>query len=126
MMDIELTLKNYRCFAESCPARISIRPGFTALVGPNNSGKSALLRFLYEFRHLFARIATNDNMFRQSLTSDQATFQTRSSVQDLHEVFTNSTGGDLTIELSLRDERTVDHLGYSFTLSGDLRGSVAH
>lgn len=107
-MDIDLTLKNYRCFAESCPARISIRPGFTALVGPNNSGKSALLRFLYEFRDLFARIATNNREFQKSLTTGPATFSFPSSVQDLHEVFTNSTRGDLTIELSLRDERTVN------------------
>jgi AAA15 family ATPase/GTPase len=49
----DITIKNYRCFHESDPLRIRIQPGFTALLGANNSGKSALLRFFYEFRNLF-------------------------------------------------------------------------
>lgn len=36
-MQIDITLKNYRCFPDSKPARISLREGFTALVGVNNS-----------------------------------------------------------------------------------------
>ena len=48
-MDAELTLKNYRCFSDESPARFSLRRGFTAFVGVNNSGKSSLLRFFYEF-----------------------------------------------------------------------------
>src|SRR2546427_9580004 len=39
-MRIDLTLKNYRCFPDSHPARLAIRKGMTACVGPNNSGKS--------------------------------------------------------------------------------------
>src|SRR6266849_3839293 len=52
-MDIELTIKNYRCFSDEKPARILIKPGFTAFLGINNSGKSSLLKFFYEFRNLF-------------------------------------------------------------------------
>jgi len=52
-MDAELTIKNYRCFPDSRPARIVVRDGFTAFLGVNNSGKSSLLRFFYEFRRLF-------------------------------------------------------------------------
>lgn len=40
-----VTLKNYRCFADSEPARLRIQAGVLAFVGPNNSGKSSLLRF---------------------------------------------------------------------------------
>lgn len=36
-MSFWLTLKNYRCFPDSHPARLFIGPGFTALLGPNNS-----------------------------------------------------------------------------------------
>jgi predicted ATPase len=49
----DLTLKNYRCFADEAPLRIEVRRGFTALVGANNSGKSSLLRFFFELRQLF-------------------------------------------------------------------------
>ncbi len=53
-MDIDLTIKNYRCFTDANPARISLRPGFTAFVGPNNTGKSTLLKFFYEFRFVLS------------------------------------------------------------------------
>ena len=52
MLDVEFRIKNYRCFGDE-PTVFRVRDGFTALVGTNNSGKSSLLRFLYEFRPLF-------------------------------------------------------------------------
>ncbi len=52
-MKIDLKIKNYRCFSDEKPAVISIEDGFTALVGPNNAGKSSVLRFLFEFRSVF-------------------------------------------------------------------------
>ena len=49
---ITITLSSYRCFSEPEPARISLERGKTvALVGKNNAGKSAMLRFFYEFKH---------------------------------------------------------------------------
>src|SRR6266702_3463896 len=56
-MEIELTIKNYRCFSDEKPARILIKPGFTAFLGINNSGKSSLLKFFYEFRNLFQQLS---------------------------------------------------------------------
>jgi len=55
-MDAELTIKNYRCFPDSRHARIVVRDVFTAILGVNNSGKSSLLKFFYEFRYLFGRL----------------------------------------------------------------------
>ena len=49
---IEITLSHYRCFHEASPVSISLESGKTiALVGRNNAGKSALMRFFYEFRN---------------------------------------------------------------------------
>lgn len=49
---IKIELKNYRCFQKDLPLSISIEPGKTiALLGKNNVGKSALLRFFYELKH---------------------------------------------------------------------------
>ena len=56
-MHAELTIKNYRCFPDAKPARLILKSGFTAVVGPNNSGKSSLLRFFYELRGLFSGLA---------------------------------------------------------------------
>ena len=52
-MDVLLTLKNYRCFEDKHPASFRLSTGFTSFVGVNNSGKSTLLKFFYEFRSLF-------------------------------------------------------------------------
>ena len=41
MVSARITLKNYRAFTDSEPLRIEIDDGFTAIVGPNNVGKSA-------------------------------------------------------------------------------------
>ena len=59
-MQIRLTIKNYRCFTEANPARINIRKGFTALIGINNSGKTTILKFFYEFRYLLETIKNQD------------------------------------------------------------------
>src|SRR5438046_10562954 len=62
-MDIDVELKNYRCFPDANSARFTMGPGFAAFVGANNSGKSSLLKFLFEFRGLFGTIpSTNGNL----------------------------------------------------------------
>lgn len=53
MYPIEIIVKNYRCFTEANPLRFTIDKGFTAFIGPNDSGKSAALKFLVEFRNLW-------------------------------------------------------------------------
>src|SRR5258707_3457418 len=53
---VKITLANYRCFADTDPLRMEFTSGFTALVGPNNSGKSSLLRFFIENRPLFGQL----------------------------------------------------------------------
>jgi ABC-type Mn2+/Zn2+ transport system ATPase subunit len=55
-MIVDLHLRNYRGFSDAHAAAFRFGSGFTALVGPNNSGKSSLLRFLHDFRSLFEMI----------------------------------------------------------------------
>src|SRR6266508_6581849 len=66
MIDIELVFRNYRCFGDE-PTRLRISDGFTALVGVNNSGKSSLLRLLYEIRPLLNILARNQSGWTQGL-----------------------------------------------------------
>lgn len=68
-MNIKVTLKNYRCFSDSNPARIELGRGVTAFVGANNSGKSTILRFLYEFRPLFQTLASNEEYLKMIMTN---------------------------------------------------------
>lgn len=53
MIDAKFTIKNYRCFSDERPLEFTLKDGFTAFVGPNNSGKSFILKFFYEFRNIW-------------------------------------------------------------------------
>lgn len=71
----KLILRNYRCFDWENPAILEFGNGFTAFVGPNNSGKSAALRSVYELRNLFGNLAgmISPNMsFQPQGTTDVA------------------------------------------------------
>ena len=49
---INITLNSYRCFHDLSPVSFNLESGKTiALIGRNNAGKSALMRFFYEFKN---------------------------------------------------------------------------
>jgi predicted ATPase len=97
-MQVDITLKNYRCFQDMKPARISIREGFTAFVGVNNSGKSTLLRFFYEFRNLFGTLMS-EHYLVDTLRGVSQELELV-SVPDRDEVFCNANSRDLEIQFS--------------------------
>ncbi len=115
-MQIDVTLKNYRCFSDERPARFAIRKGFTAFVGANNSGKSTLVRFLYEFRNLFTNlIGQLPNLL--SRQDNRASFAQPESVRDLNELFYNGNDRDLEIKLEFTwDDQVVRPVRYPQTL----------
>lgn len=53
---MDITVKNYRSFSDEHPLRINVQDGVIALVGPNNTGKSNVLKFFYELRSLFSEL----------------------------------------------------------------------
>ena len=100
-MQVDITMKNYRCFPDSTPARISIRPGFTAFVGVNNSGKSSLLRFFYEFRSLCQLLSSPSGNLLNVLRGGSDAFGPANSVLDLEEVFSNFNNRNLELDVRL-------------------------
>ena len=97
-MQIDITIKNYRCFSDTKPARITLKKGFTALVGVNNSGKSSILKFFYEFRDLFAQILPN-RAFISALQGSPQSFTYADTVLDTEEVFSNINDRNIEIEI---------------------------
>lgn len=98
-MRIELTLKNYRCFPDSSPARIIIEDGkWTALVGVNNSGKSSLLRFFYEFRQQLA-VLTDKSHIRGLVRGAELGGGYPKSVRDASEVFHKHNSRPLMVQI---------------------------
>jgi predicted ATPase len=115
-MQIDVTLKNYRCFSDERPARFAIRKGFTAFVGANNSGKSTLVRFLYEFRNLFTNLMGQlPNLLVRP--GNKASFAQPESVRDLDELFYNGNDRDLEIKLEFTwDDQVVRPVRYPQSL----------
>jgi predicted ATPase len=112
-MDIDLTIKNYRCFGRSAPARLDLRQGFIAFVGPNNGGKSTLLKFFVEFRPLFVRLANKS-------TNLGTVPGAPTSLADPTEIFCDAEDGDLEIDVSLpslkgANPRTIDRITIALT-----------
>lgn len=96
-MEAEITLKNYRSFEE--PARLSLREGFTSFIGINNSGKSSLLRFFYEFRNLFEQFREPQQLVN-SLTNPRR-FNLSVPDRDASTVFCDFNERPLEIDLRL-------------------------
>lgn len=97
-MHVDLTLKNYRCFPDSNPARLALRKGFTGFIGPNNSGKSSLLKFFFEFRNLLHQIAAPSNEFLEALKGRSMAFSPQ-GISDMPELFSNANDRPLVLEL---------------------------
>ncbi|HXQ37244.1 MAG TPA: AAA family ATPase [Anaerolineales bacterium] len=100
-MSFELTIRNYRCFEE--PINLSIGANLTALIGINNSGKSSILRFFYEFRDLFQNLlnAIEGNGLNNILgqPGNRQSFNTVSTISDYDDMFCdlNKEGIEFTI-----------------------------
>lgn len=97
-MELDVTLKNYRCFSDDRPATFELRNGMTALVGPNNSGKSALLRFFYEFRHAFD-LGRTDGTWQNLMTWQRLNLTTPPEVLDFEELFSFLNGRPIEVEI---------------------------
>src|SRR5262245_34589999 len=102
-MEIDVTVKNYRCFADEKPLRLALRDGFTGFLGANNAGKSSALRFFYEFRGLFQQLSNQDALIAAG--RGNASFDYR-SILDAAEVFHNRNNRGIEISLGMRPERS--------------------
>lgn len=93
----ELELKLFRCFA-NVKYCLPKNKGFTSLVGINNSGKTALLKFFHELRPMFS-LLSNPVSLENLLKGDEAQIKFGSFVRDPKEVFSNFSKGDLEINI---------------------------
>jgi predicted ATP-dependent endonuclease of OLD family len=104
-MSIRLTIKNYRCFV--APAVVEFSPGFTAFVGVNNAGKSALIRFLVEFRQLF-EVLQNQTVLSNHLSGQKTHVIHVFHVFDQQEAFSNLNENSIELKLEFEHEDPID------------------
>lgn len=106
-MEAKITLNNYRCFEDSAPAEFVIKEGFTSFIGPNNSGKSSILKFLYEFRSTF-ELFSSVNSLRQRFNNDSIGFSLL-GVSDKYEVLNNNNSRPLTVRIEIKPDDESDN-----------------
>lgn len=103
MDDVTITLKNYRCFSDNAPAVFRFGRGLTAVVGPNHSGKSALLRVIYELRDFLAGFSGPNAL--QSLAVGNAFGVVIRGVDDPLELFSDQNDRPLSVDISFENPR---------------------
>ena len=98
-MELRLAIENYRCFSADEPARYVLAPGVTAFVGANNAGKTALLRFFWEFRPVFAMLSTHSPKLLQAVgrVAQAISFP----IADASQLFCDSTSGAITVDVEI-------------------------
>lgn len=108
-MSVEITLKNYRCFSDSKPATFTLSEGFTSFVGPNNSGKSTILKFFYEYRDIFKLLSdkTDTRALTTLFRGELAQFKQPDSIMHSDELFCNANLRDIEISFKFKNANTV-------------------
>lgn len=100
-MELDFTIKNYRCFADTKPAQFSIRPrGFTAFVGTNNSGKTTLLKLFYELRSVFQLMSGGG--FKQALNGEDLFQLPSTGISDYQQIFSKFNDRHITLSIQIR------------------------
>ncbi len=104
-MDVEITIKNYRCFSDEKPAQFVLREGLTAFSGANNSGKSSLLKFFYEFRWLFDMLSWSSGNLLGALNGSPQRNNPARTILDPLEVFCNFSNRPIEVQFQLMEQR---------------------
>src|SRR5690349_20413397 len=99
-MRIELILKNYRCFPDDSPAHLVLENDWVSIVGVNNSGKSSLLRFFFEYRPFFQTLS-NVGGWHGLARGQVLGCGYGSSIRDPHEVFHNRNNRPVTVKMTV-------------------------
>ncbi|MFM2057561.1 MAG: hypothetical protein RLY71_1946 [Pseudomonadota bacterium] len=95
----KVRLFDYRCFVREEPATLELRNGFTSFVGPNNSGKSALIKALYEIRGALAELNQIKNgKFNVPFRSG---WNIRSPLHEHAEIMTDRSDPECVVEIVL-------------------------
>ncbi len=108
----KIQVKNYRCFADSNPLTIDLSKPVTALVGPNNSGKTAALRFFWEMGRMLSH-APGAIMGRDEGHGPRATINNAMrALSDQYAVFTELNERPMEVDLwQLTDQFPADQFG---------------
>ena len=99
-MQIDFEIKNYRCFPDHDPLRFSIAEDWTAFIGVNNSGKSSILKFFFEFRDIFRRLSSITELVHDI---NQSHIHASLNGCNISDACNNTNTRNLTVNICLHD-----------------------
>src|SRR5438445_3480736 len=102
-MEINLVLKNYRCFTDSNPAHFSIKSGLTGIIGVNNSGKTTILKFFYEFRNIFQNLQHVPSIIT-AMSPNGLVFSPPPTLKSNDDYFCNSNDRHMEMSFSCKED----------------------
>ncbi len=121
MINAKFTIKNYRCFSDERPLEFIFRDGFTAFVGPNNSGKSFILKFFYEFRNVW-NILRNSNL--NNLVQNNEIGIDFIKVIDKSDVFHRFNNREIQVSIDIGNLRFQFHIVKQDNINARLRKGI--
>ena len=104
-MVLRILLSDYRCFRREQPAVIELTDGFIAYIGPNNAGKSTILKSFYELRPVYQRLTNLTGYWGQQFNST-INISLPAPITDPTEIINDRPDGSLSIEIQLVDMPT--------------------
>ena len=108
MRNFKIAIKNYRCFEDTKPLSIELGRDFTALVGSNNSGKTALLKFFYEFKNLWVglgNIAQIEHAINNGVINIEYV-----DVFDQSEIFPDTNNREMSIDIDFEGKTEKENI----------------
>lgn len=120
MTTFHITVKNYRCFTDMHPVRFTLDGGMVALLGANNSGKSALLKFFQEFKNLWPALYTK----LVPTGANQSNFQP-AYVNDPSEIFNDENDRDITITIEVPDSEIINNQTSAIDFSNKIEITIS-
>jgi energy-coupling factor transporter ATP-binding protein EcfA2 len=114
MKRAKVTIKNYRGYADTDPVVIEIGPGFTALLGRNNAGKSTFKLFFYELRPLFTRLLQMQPGIAPGFyhaLNGQHLITDYLGITDIEEIFNNTNDRPLSFEIEILAAESQSRVG---------------
>lgn len=109
MLSANFEIKNYRCFSDEQPLRFSLNNGFVSFVGRNNSGKSSILKFFYEFREVW-QVLSNENQTGAVITTHGFTINYLRGIDPIALFNVNNTR-EINITIELDDDMLEQDVG---------------